>query len=179
MKCYLYRFQDSFWLLVIMTIVLFGGPARAQATGAAVSDTPSEQSAHEGSLQSMENILASKEDDEQSGSATTETKLTGDVEEEDAAVNELKTTVLRVTVTQTGGDEQPIKDARVIVTYDNAREFELKTDEQGVALLTGLPYGKVDVDVTSSGWKSGGGKIVLDAPEKTLSFKLKPRAMDE
>ena len=92
---------------------------------------------------------------------------------------EKKTAILRVNVMQFGGDNLPIKDARVIVTYDNAKDFERKTDEAGVALLNDLPYGRVDVDVTSSGRRSGGGALVLEKPEETLTFHLEPRSMAE
>ncbi|WP_455222722.1 hypothetical protein [Kaarinaea lacus] len=96
--------------------------------------------------------------------------------EEDKTLQEIKTSVLQVKVFQLGGDNLPIKDARVIVTLDNAKELEYKTDDTGVALLTGLPYGKVDIDVTSSGRQSGGGTVTLDEPEETMTFHLKPRS---
>ncbi|WP_455208355.1 hypothetical protein [Kaarinaea lacus] len=96
-----------------------------------------------------------------------------------AALDEMRTAVLRVNVLQLGEDNQPIMDARVIVTYDNGKEYEYKTNEAGVALLSGLPYGKVDVDVTSSGRQSDGGTLVLDEPEEALIFHLKPRALVE
>jgi len=86
-----------------------------------------------------------------------------------------KTAVLRVIVVQKGENNQPIKDARVIVTYDNTKEFGRKTDSAGVALLTDLPYGKVDVDVTSSGRHSDGRALVLEKPDETLTFILKHR----
>jgi len=94
----------------------------------------------------------------------------------DKTIQEIKTSVLQVKVYQLGGDNLPIKDARVIVTLDNAREIEYRTDDTGVALLTGLPYGKVDIDVTSSGRQSGGGTVTLDEPQQTLTFRLKPRS---
>lgn len=87
----------------------------------------------------------------------------------------LKTAILHVKVTQQGEGGLPIKDARVIITYDDATEYERKTDASGKAMLTGLPYGKVDVDVTSSGRQSDGGSLVLDEPKETLTFHLKPR----
>jgi hypothetical protein len=94
----------------------------------------------------------------------------------DEIIQKIKTSVLKVTVFQLGDDNLPIKDARVIVTLENAKELEYKTDDSGVALLTGLPYGKVDIDVTSSGRQSGGGTVTLDEPQETLTFHLKPRS---
>lgn len=91
-------------------------------------------------------------------------------------INEkLKTAILQVQVVQKGEGDQPIKNARVIITYEDATEYERKTDASGKAMLTGLPYGKVDVDVTSSGRQSDGGTLVLDEPKETLTFHLKPR----
>ena len=94
----------------------------------------------------------------------------------DEIIQKIKTSVLKVKVFQLGDDNLPIKDARVIVTLENAKELEYKTDDTGVALLTGLPYGKVDIDVTSSGRQSGGGTVTLDEPQETLTFHLKPRS---
>ena len=76
-------------------------------------------------------------------------------------------------------DGQPIKNARVIVTYSNFKEYERRTDGAGSARLTSLPYGKVDVVVTSSGRQSDGSTLVLDEPKEILTFHLKPRAISD
>lgn len=166
------------WIIVVM-IALLVGAVMAQPAITATENTGSDPSVVEGSSQTEETKADATESSEVTETSVTETNTTGESTSEDAVVEEMKTAVLRVTVTQIGGNNQPIKDARVIVTYDNAKEFEHKTDEQGVALLTGLPYGKVDVDVTSSGRQSDGGTVVLDGPEKTLTFQLKPRGIDD
>jgi len=173
----LFRYS-CWWIIVVMTTMLVG-TVTAEPADTAVDSTGSDPSVVKDSAQTEETKADATESSEVTGTSVTETSTTGDSTSKDAVVEEMKTVVLRVTVTQIGGDNQPIKDARVIVTYDNAKEFEHKTDEQGVALLTGLPYGKVDVDVTSSGRHSDGGTVVLDGPEKTLTFQLKPRGMDD
>ena len=45
------------------------------------------------------------------------------------------TTVLKVVVIQIGEETLPIKDARVIITYGDATEFERKTDSSGSVSL--------------------------------------------
>ena len=89
------------------------------------------------------------------------------------------TSVLRVEVLQHGEDSRPIKNARVIITHENATEYERKTDSSGLAKLDGLPYGKIDVDVISSGRTSGGTSFVIDEPSETIKFELKPRLLSE
>ena len=173
----LFRISCS-WIIVVMA-ALPVGTVMAQPADTATNSTGSDSSVVEDSSQMKETKAATGASSEVTETSVPETSTTDKSTSEDAVVEEMKTAVLRVTVTQIGGDNQPIKDARVIVTYDNAKEFEHKTDEQGVALLTGLPYGKVDVDVTSSGRQSDGGTVVLDGPEKTLIFQLKPRGMDD
>ena len=166
------------WTIVVMTALLVG-TVMAQPAVTATNNTGSDSSVVKDSSQTEETKADANASSEVTGTSATETSTTSESTREDTVVEEMKTAALRVTVTQIGGDNQPIKDARVIVTYDNAKEFEHKTDEQGVALLTGLPYGKVDVDVTSSGRQSDGGTVMLDGPEKTLTFQLKPRGMDD
>jgi hypothetical protein len=173
----LFRYS-CWWIIVVMTTMLVG-IVMAQPADTAVDSTGSDSSVVKDSSQTEEAKADATASSEVTETSVTETGTSDESTSKDAVVEEMKTAVLRVTVTQIGGDNQPIKDARVIVTYDNAKEFELKTDEQGVALLTGLPYGKVDVDVTSSGRQSDGGTVVLDGPEKTLTFQLKPRGMDD
>ncbi len=179
MKCYQKHFQSSCWWIVVVVVILFAGSVIAQEADTTASGTSSVQPVAEDASKNEETTTGAKMDNKDKENTATTSSVIGETTKEDAVVEAMKTAVLRVTVTQIGGDNQPIKDARVIVTYDNAKEFEHKTDEQGVALLTGLPYGKVDVDVTSSGRQSDGGTVMLDGPEKTLTFQLKPRGMDD
>ena len=95
--------------------------------------------------------------------------------ETNSHVEMLKTSVLRISVMQSGEHAVPIKNARVIVTLGDATEYERKTDEEGIVSLSELPYGKVEVDVTSSGLQSDADTLILDEPEESLVFHLKPR----
>lgn len=166
------------WRFCLFLAILFAGHVLAQETETAAGAATSVETVDEGTSKNdsskPDTVVDSKAEQESGDDATVKSG-----NEKDAVIEGLKTAILKVTVMQTDGDNSPIKDARVIVTYDSAKEFEHKTDEAGVALLTGLPYGKVDVDVTASGRQSGGGTLVLDAPEKTLTFHLKPRAQTE
>ena len=91
------------------------------------------------------------------------------------AVKEIKTSVLLINVRQNGMNGLPIKNARVMVTHDGGKEYVNQTDDAGIVMLSDLPYGKIDVDVTSSGRKSDADSLVLDEPQETLTFQLKPR----
>jgi hypothetical protein len=166
MKRHWGRFLNGCVLFCALLTGAFAGNAVAEEAVTPATGSASTGPAADDSSKSVETGAATGKDDLGKDKATTES----------AAVEETKTTLLRVTVLQNGADNIPIKDARVIVTYEDAREFELKTDEAGVALLAGLPYGKVDVDVISSGRQSDGGTLVLDEPEKALTFRLKPRS---
>jgi len=117
---------------------------------------------------------ATKQEDEAASDSAKQSETI--IDKQSDSDEEKKTAILYVEVMQNGQVDQPIKDARVIITYEDATEYEQKTDASGKALLSGLPYGKVDVDVTSSGRQSDGGTFVLDEPNETLTFHLKPRA---
>ncbi len=83
---------------------------------------------------------------------------------------------LRVIVTQKGKNSTPIKGAKVLITYDDGSEHKGKTDKSGLLVLSDLPYGKVDLDVTSAGMQSEATEILLDKPQvEPPPFKLKPR----
>lgn len=151
MKVRYYRVVS--WCVVMLLLVsLFAGGVLAQpADGSAEASATSDEAA------------GSSAEGGESG-----TSETGE---------EIKTAVLRVNVSQKGDDGLPIKNARVIVTYDEETEFERKTDDAGVAELPGLPYGQADVDVTSSGMQSAGSEITVDEPEESLDFSLEPRLL--
>lgn len=83
--------------------------------------------------------------------------------------------VLTVYVTHDAEQPTPIKQAKVIVTYANGKEFERRTNSEGIAVLSRLPYGKVDIDVIASGMKSDGETRNLNQPETTLKYTLKAR----
>ena len=117
--------------------------------------------------------------DDNSGNKSAEEGVALEEDNKDDLDTEKHTATLMVNVTKEGEDDFPIVGATVIVTYEDATEFERKTNASGKAMLTGLPYGKVDVDVISSGLQSGGGPFTLDDPEETLTFQLKPRPLSQ
>ncbi len=82
---------------------------------------------------------------------------------------------LHVTVTQKGDTPTQIKDAKVLITYDDGSERKGKTDKSGVVVLSDLPYGQVGVDVTSAGMQSAATEVLLDKPLVKAAFELKPR----
>lgn len=154
---------------LLFIILSTGSSVIAQEAETTTGDSASPETMTEASLKNNEINVDTIEDGE------TEAEVVEEVVMDARSEEVQKTAVLRVIVVQMGEDNQPIKDARVIVTYNNAKEFGRKTDSAGVALLTDLPYGKVDVDVTSSGRHSDGRALVLEKPEETLTFILKHR----
>lgn len=154
---------------LLFIILSTGSSVIAQEAETTTGDSASPETMTEASLKKNEINVDTIEDGE------TEAEVVEEVVMDARSEEVQKTAVLRVIVVQMGEDNQPIKDARVIVTYNNAKEFGRKTDSAGVALLTDLPYGKVDVDVTSSGRHSDGRALVLEKPEETLTFILKHR----
>ncbi|WP_455218907.1 carboxypeptidase-like regulatory domain-containing protein [Kaarinaea lacus] len=90
-----------------------------------------------------------------------------------------KTSVLQISVMQNGMNGAPIKNARVIVTHIGGKEYRDITDDSGVVMLSNLPYGKIDVDVSSAGRISGAHSLELDEPKETLTFQLKARTLPE
>ncbi len=128
---------------------------------------------------SSEKVIEDPSKKRESGSDVVSDVVNEDIDKALESVKEKKTTALRINVMQNGGAELPLKDARVIVIHDDATEYERRTDQAGVALFPALPYGKVDVDVTSSGRESEGGNLVLDEPQEMLTFQLKIRSAAE
>lgn len=74
-------------------------------------------------------------------------------------------------------DEQgePIEGARVMVVFSDKGETERSTNRRGVARLSGLPQGHVDVDVTAPGRLSASRRTTLDKARMSLRFTLKRR----
>lgn len=89
-------------------------------------------------------------------------------------------TALDIIVTA-GPANAPVANASVYVRYDQPRflrrperiELDLKTDLKGVTKVTGVPQGKVVVQVVKSGWRPFGEYYVLDKAKQTIKIKLK------
>ncbi|NOY62586.1 MAG: carboxypeptidase regulatory-like domain-containing protein [Gammaproteobacteria bacterium] len=148
-----------------LLLLLFSAVALADSESAPVDETSQHDSSNsEQDKSDIKKNTESENDKQDSAGLSSTGKNSAD-----------KTAVLQVNVAQKGENGRPIKGATVIVTYKSGAEYERKTDALGSAMLPGLPYGKVDVDVTSSGRKSDGGSLILDESSVTLTFQLVPR----
>jgi phosphatidate phosphatase APP1 len=175
---------------LLFSVLMTAGAVVAQGEQATSSGSTTTKTAVENSSKNSESKSNAKnkqttkdevaKDEETTKSGVTKDETVKDkviVEIEDA--KEKKTSVLRITVKQNGMNGLPIKNARVMVTHDAGKEYVVQTDEAGIVMLSDLPYGKIDVDVTSSGRKSDADTLVLDEPQETLTFQLSPRAPAE
>jgi hypothetical protein len=88
------------------------------------------------------------------------------------------TTALRIELT--GGDaKKPIEDASVYVKYtedkllkDRQIEFNLKTNQSGVARSPQIPKGRVLIQIVSPGWKTFGKYYEIEQDEQTIQINL-------
>ena len=88
------------------------------------------------------------------------------------------TAVLRVELT--GGDaKKPIVDASVYLKYtedkllrDKKIEFNLKTNQKGVARSPEIPKGRVLIQIVAPGWKTFGQYYDLTQDEQTIQINL-------
>jgi len=85
----------------------------------------------------------------------------------------------RIVVTVLRNDnDTPIRGAHVIfhpVEGDKDRGgMELKTDDQGVAVMTVIPIGDtILLQVISKGYQTYGGRYQIDKPEESMHIKMK------
>lgn len=175
-----------FSVLMITGKVAAQGEEAASRVSTTTAETTVENSSTIGETKSDEkNKQATKDEVAKDEEATTKSDVKkGETVKDNAIVeiedaNEKKTSVLQIIVKQNGMNGLPIKNARVMVTHDTGKEYVAQTDEAGIAMLSDLPYGKIDVDVTSSGRKSDADTLLLDEPQETLTFQLSPRAPAE
>lgn len=88
------------------------------------------------------------------------------------------TATLRVELT--GGDaKKPIVDASVYLKYtegkllrDKKVEYNLKTNQNGVARSPEIPKGRVLIQIVSPGWKTFGQYYAIDQDEQTIQINL-------
>src|SRR5438270_13443885 len=77
---------------------------------------------------------------------------------------------------------KPVKNAEVVLHLlnDDGKQkqegLELKTHEDGKAEATGLPYGKVRIQVIAPGFKTYGEDYDLNQPNLEITIKLKKPA---
>jgi len=161
---------------------VFAGEVVAKDKDAASSDSTTTNTAVESSSKKDEtksNVIDATKDEVVEDKVVKDEAVKDNVKAEKETVKEKKTSVLRISVKQNGMNGLPINNARVMVTHDGGKEYVFQTDETGVVMLSDLPYGKIDVDVTSSGRKSDADTLLLDEPQETLTFQLSPRAPAE
>jgi len=82
-------------------------------------------------------------------------------------------------VRETNG--KPVKNAEVVVhLVENGKQkqegLELKTHDDGKAEATGLPYGKVRIQVIAHGFKTYGEDFDLTQPTTEITIKLQKPA---
>lgn len=91
----------------------------------------------------------------------------------------------RLRVEVTNHKEQPIPRASVIVRFIEGRsikkfgkkikrQWEMRTNQDGVASFPAMPQGTVTVLVIAERYQTFGDKIELNEEEKTLQVKLNP-----
>jgi hypothetical protein len=77
---------------------------------------------------------------------------------------------------------KPVKNAEVVLhLIDNHGKqmqegLELKTHDDGKAEATGIPYGKVRVQVIAQGFKTYGDDVKVDQPTIELTIKMQKPA---
>ena len=92
-------------------------------------------------------------------------------------------TVLRIEVKTLGG--APIERANVIVRFLEGRSiskfgrrvrrnWDTRTNTEGVVKLPAIPQGKVLIQVTAKGFQTFGKEFEVLEPEKTIQIRLNP-----
>jgi len=93
------------------------------------------------------------------------------------------TTRLRIEVRNTY--DKPVERASVVVKFVKGRSklkfgkkirtnWELRTNQEGVAQIPPIPQGKVVVMVIAKGYQTFGQEFVIEEEEKTIEVKLNP-----
>jgi hypothetical protein len=92
-------------------------------------------------------------------------------------VPEQKTASLNMTVIRSASGK-PVKNAEVVIhLIDNHGKpkqegLELKTHDDGKAEATGIPYGKVRIQVIAPGFRTYGEDFSIDQPNLEFTIKL-------
>ncbi|HEV7521458.1 MAG TPA: carboxypeptidase-like regulatory domain-containing protein [Candidatus Angelobacter sp.] len=90
---------------------------------------------------------------------------------------EQKTASLNMTVIRSASGK-PVKNAEVVIhQIDNHGKpkqegLELKTHDDGKAEITGIPYGKVRIQVIAPGFRTYGEDFSIDQPNLEFTIKL-------
>ena len=97
------------------------------------------------------------------------------------AATDQKTALVNLTVVK-DANGKPVKNAEVVLhLLDNHGKqmqegLELKTHDDGKAEATGIPYGKVRIQVIASGFKTYGQDVKVDQPNMAITIKLEKPA---
>lgn len=97
------------------------------------------------------------------------------------AATDQKTALVNLTVVK-DANGKPVKNAEVVLhLLDNHGKqmqegLELKTHDDGKAEATGIPYGKVRIQVIASGFKTYGQDVKVDQPNLAITIKLEKPA---
>lgn len=94
-----------------------------------------------------------------------------------------QTTIITVEVKNLDG--KPVERASVIVRFAEGRSikkfgkktvlnWELRTNQIGIAKIPAIPQGKILVQVIAKGYQTYGDTIEINEPERTIEVKLKP-----
>ena len=92
-------------------------------------------------------------------------------------------TTLRIEVKSLEG--KPVDRAGVIVRFLEGRsvaklgkkiktEWEIRTNQEGVAKIPPIPQGKIQIQVIAKGYQTYGATIEVNEEEKTVEIKLNP-----
>jgi hypothetical protein len=77
---------------------------------------------------------------------------------------------------------KPVRNAAVVLHPVNeegkqeAGGIELKTDQEGKTGYSGLPYGKLRIQVIARGFQTFGNDFEIKEPQQAIEVKLKPPA---
>lgn len=94
---------------------------------------------------------------------------------------EQKTASVNMTVIRNSSGK-PVKNAEVVIhlidSHGKAKQegLELKTHEDGKAEATGIPYGKVRIQVIAPGFRTYGEDFSIDQPNLEFTIKLQKPA---
>jgi hypothetical protein len=79
-----------------------------------------------------------------------------------------------------GTDKAPVTEASVYVKFtvvrkrlrDQKLEFDLKTNQEGVARAPDVPQGRVLIQIVATGWKTFGEYYDVDSDQQTINIQL-------
>ncbi len=90
-----------------------------------------------------------------------------------------------LTVKVTGNDNKPIDRASVVIRFVEGHsmvklgkavkdQYELKTNQEGVARIPPIPRGKIQIQVIAPKYQTFGGVYELTEDQKTIDVHLNP-----